>query len=257
MDMEDILKRENIKIEDVIQFILQADAIDCDASRGSDISIPIYDISPEEFLDFAGSAMKAGTKEGIVNAVSNLKRALDCEMDMFFESINMKRILDKNNLGFEKKTRFLADIGMFPIQSINKLNWMRNKMEHEYKTPEIADLNAYYEIVWSAVKIIDLYLELLYINGAIWFVLHHGDREYYLTMEHDVEECGFIFEIADLTEDKERKKRLVNIKLGSKSEIRNYTIAFNLYLFSIQYFDYGNGNLYRNKLRKLMASESL
>ena len=59
--------------------------------------------------------MKAGTKEGIVNAVSNLKRALDCEMDMFFESINMKRVLDKNNLGFEKKTRFLADIGMFPI----------------------------------------------------------------------------------------------------------------------------------------------
>ena len=112
---------------------------------------------------------------------------------------------------------------------------MRNKMEHEYKTPEIADLNAYYEIVWSAVKIIDLYLELLYINGAIWFVLHYGDREYYLTMEHDVEECGFIFEIADLTKDKE----------------------FNLYLFSIQYFDYGNGNLYRNKLRKLMASESL
>ena len=76
-------------------------------------------------------------------------------------------------------------------------------------------------------------------------------------MEHDVEECGFIFEIADLTKDKERKKRLVNIKLGSKSEICNYTIAFNLYLFSIQYFDYGNGNLYRNKLRKLMASESL
>ena len=64
-------------------------------------------------------------KEGIVNAVSNLKRALDCQMDMFFESINLKSIFDKKNLKFEKKTQFPADIGLMQNRTINKLNSMK------------------------------------------------------------------------------------------------------------------------------------
>lgn len=80
------------EVKDIVQFILRTDEIKSDASFGSDISIPIYDISSEEFLGFAENAIADETKEGFVNAVSNLKRALDCEMDMFFESINLKRI---------------------------------------------------------------------------------------------------------------------------------------------------------------------
>ena len=68
---------EDIKeIKDLFQFILQADDIGHDSSFGSDIIIPVYDISPEEFLAFAENAISSGTKEGLVNATSNLKRAL-------------------------------------------------------------------------------------------------------------------------------------------------------------------------------------
>lgn len=181
------------EIKDLFQFILQADDIGHDSSFGSDIIIPVYDISPEEFLAFAENAISSGTKEGLVNATSNLKRALDCEMDMFFECINLKRIIDKNNLKFARKTQFLADIGLFPIESINKLNLMRNKLEHEYKIPEISDLLVYYELVWSIVKILDLHLELLYINGEINLELYIKNNEYYFTMQHDVKECKFKF----------------------------------------------------------------
>ena len=93
-------------VKNIVQFILRTNEIERDVSNGSDINIPVYDISSEEFLDFAENAIASETKEGIVNAVSNLKRALDCEMDMFFESINIKRIFDKKNLKFEKKTQF-------------------------------------------------------------------------------------------------------------------------------------------------------
>ena len=136
--MEDITE-----VKDIVQIILRTDEIERDGSNGSNISIPIYDISSEEFLEFAENAIASETKEGMVNTISNLKRALDCEMDMFFESINVKRIFDKKNLKFEKKSQFLADIGLFPIQTINKLNFMRNKLEHEYKTPQIYDLYTY------------------------------------------------------------------------------------------------------------------
>lgn len=244
---------ENIlKIDDILQFILWAEDIKCDASVGSDIDIPIYDTSAEEYLSFAENAIALETKEGLINAISNLKRALDCEMDMFFESINIKRIFDKKNLKFEKKTRFLADIGLFPIRSINKLNRMRNKMEHEYKTPEISDLYTYFELVWSVVKIIDLYLELLYINGEIQFVLYKHNNTYLFTMKYDTKECEFKFEIIDKNEGKEKIQRQLNIKWKDKSDTCDFIKAFNIYLLSIQYFDYGNLILYKKKMEKLI-----
>lgn len=238
-------------IDDILQFILQADDIECDASCGSDMNIPIYEISAEEFLGFAESAIAAGTKEGLINAVSNLKRALDCEMDLFFESINLKKIFSKNNLKFEKKTQFLADIGLFPIQSINKLNLMRNKMEHEYRQPEISDLYAYYELVWSVIKIINLQLELLYINGTINFVIQKGNNEYYFTMEYHVESCRFQFEIKDWTDKKKKEQKQIEIPLKSKDDIDDFIKAFHVFLLSIQYFDYGNVSLYKKNIKKL------
>lgn len=243
------------EVKDIVQFILRTDEIERDASRGSDISIPIYDISSEEFLDFAENAIASETKEGIVNAVSNLKRALDCEMDMFFESINIKRIFDKKNLKFEKKTQFLANIGLFPIQTINKLNFMRNKLEHEYKIPAIYDLHTYYELVWSIVKILDLYLELLYTNGEINLELHIENNKYYFTMKHDIKECAFEFEIIDWTQGKEREQKRLNVSLKNQGDADDFIKAFNIYLLSIQYFDYGNLNLYKKKVKKLIETQ--
>ncbi len=247
---------EEIKrLEDIFKLILSVDSIEPDFSSGSDITIPIYEISAEEFLDFAENAIMAETKEGIVNAISNLKRAIDCEMDLFFESINLKSIFDKNNLKFEKKSKFLSDIGMFPIQSINKLNLIRNKMEHEYRAPLIADLYTYYELVWDVVKIIDLHLELLYTNGEINMVLKKGSDEYYFMIRHDIENCGFRIKIKNWTKGADKIEKQLEICLTNKESAYDFINAFNFYLLSIQYFDYGNISLYKNKVKKLMKSQ--
>ncbi|NBH86445.1 hypothetical protein D7X88_18540 [bacterium C-53] len=176
-------------------------------------------------------------------------------MDMFFESINIKRIFEKKNLKFEKKPQFLANIGLFPIQTINKLNFMRNKLEHEYKTPEIYDLHTYYELVWSVVKILDLYLELLYTNGEINLELYIESNMYYLTMKHNIKECAFEFTIIDWTKGKQRKQKSLNVSLRNQGDVDDFIKAFNIYLLSIQYFDYGNLNLYKKKVKKLIETE--
>lgn len=242
------------EVKDIVQLILRTDEIERDSSSGSDISIPIYDISSEEFLDFAENAIASETKEGIINAVSNLKRALDCEMDMFFESINIKRIFDKKNLKFEKKTQFLANIGLFPIQTINKLNFMRNKREHEYKVPEIYDLHTYYELVWSIVKILDLYLELLY-TEEINLELYIENNKYYFKMKYDIKKCAFEFEIIDWSKGKKREQKRLNVSLKNQGDADDFIKAFNIYLLSIQYFDYGNLNLYKKKVKKLIEEQ--
>ena len=245
---------EDIKgIKDILRFIADSERIEGDSSGGSDIIIPVYEISAEGFLGFAERAIDTGTTEGLVNAVANLKRALDCGMDAFFESINLRGVFAKNNLKFEKKTQFMADIGLFPIRSINKLNLIRNKMEHEYRKPEISDLHTYYELVWSFIRILNLNLELLYVNGEINFTLQSGSEKYYLTMKHNVRECGFQFEIRDWTDHNEKKEKKISIHLRTKEDTCDFIKAFNLYLQSIQYFDFGNFSLYKGNVKKLIG----
>lgn len=243
------------KIDDLIQFVLQADEIDYDSSYSADMTIPIYDISPEEFLDFAENAIASKSKAGMINAISNLKRALDCEMDVFFESINLKNIVDKKNLKFKKKTQFLADIGFFPTQTINKLNSIRNKMEHEYKIPEISDLQAYYELAWSVVKIVDLYIELLYRHGEIYFMLYNGENKYYFTIKYDIRESIFKFNISDWTKGNEKNQKQLLVGLRELDEVDDFIKAFSFYLSSIQYLDYGNERLYKEKIKKLKGKK--
>ncbi|GFI43382.1 hypothetical protein IMSAGC018_01052 [Lachnospiraceae bacterium] len=134
---------------------------------------------------------------------------------------------------------------------------MRNKLEHEYKTPEIYDLYTYYELVWSVVKILDLYLELLFTNGEINLELHIEKNVYYLTMKHDIKGCAFIFEIIDWTKGKGREQKRLDVTLKNQEDTDGFVKAFNVFLLSIQYFDYGNLNLYKKKMKKLIETEML
>lgn len=252
MKNEEYKMEKLVSLEDVLEFILLADDIELDSSSGSDINIPIYDITAEEFLEFAENAIAVETKEGLINAVSNLKRALDCEIDLFFESINIKHVFSKNNLKFEKKTQFLSDIGLLPVHTINKLNTMRNKMEHDYEVPVIDDLRTYYELVWNVVKILDLYLELIYINGEISMSLMKGDNEYYFSIEHDAKNRGFKIEIRDWTKGAENKCKQIEFNLKSKDDEVCYIKFFSFYLLSIKFFDFYNIVSYKNGVRKLM-----
>lgn len=134
---------------------------------------------------------------------------------------------------------------------------MRNKLEHEYKTPEIYDLYTYYELVWSVVKILDLYLELLFTNGEINLELHIEKNVYYLTMKHDIKGCAFIFEIIDWTKGKGREQKRLDVTLKNQEDTDGFVKAFDVFLLSIQYFDYGNLNLYKKKMKKLIETEML
>lgn len=127
-------------------------------------------------------------------------------------------------------------------------------MEHEYKTPEISDLHAYYELVWSVIKIVDLYLALLCVNSEIYLILYGGDDKYYFTLKHDIKKCIFKFDIVNETKTKDRKQVQLIVGLKNQNEVHDFIKAFNLHLASIQYYDCGNKKLYREKIQKLIET---
>ena len=239
-------------IEDIIKLILITDNIETDTITESNITIPIYDISAEEFLNYAKNSITKETKEDIINAISNLKRALDCKMDQFFESLNIRKIFKKNNLKFEQKTKFLSDIELISTYSINKLNQIRNKMEHEYKIQKINDLYTYYELVSNIIKTIDLYLELLYINGKINMTLNIKNNQYYFIVEYNIEECGFEIELIEWDKRPYGHRKTITIYLDNKESTNNFIKTFKLYFLTIQYFYYQNITLYKEQINKLL-----
>jgi len=241
---------ENIK--DLISWLLTSEDIDPADSGSIHFELPKYEISPNRFLEFAEIDLKDDSVKGKVNTVSNLKRALDCQLDMFFETLNLKKIFDKYNLKFEKKTIFLADVGMFPNQSINKLNKIRNKMEHHYETPAMEDLNVYYELVQNMLEIVDLNLQLMSM-GEIGVVVKKQGKEFYFSSNYNLERSEIVFEVEVYASG---DKKSIKVALEKIEDYNDYIKAFCLFRYMIRFSNVFDVEYFIQQLQTLNSDKS-
>jgi hypothetical protein len=124
--------------------------------------IPKFDYYALDYLDFAelnlsrfGMAPAKRDRENeLISCLSNLKRAVDCQVECFFESWNLRKTMKKRNLGLDSKLRFLAQIGFFSSRTINRFAGIRNRIEHDFRRPAIQDLEALFDLVTAFVAIL-------------------------------------------------------------------------------------------------------
>lgn len=57
---------------------------------------------------------------------------------------------------FEKKLEFLKAAGVFSSRSLARLNTIRNRMEHDYEVPKVADIESYFDLVAAFVSVLEL-----------------------------------------------------------------------------------------------------
>ena len=154
-----------------------------------------------------------------------MKRALDCQLDIFYGALNLNKIFRDNNLKFEQKTKFLADVGMVQNKSIDKLNSMRNKMEHKYILPLEEDLEIYYDLAWNVIEIISLNLQIMSMNEIEMTACMEG-KKFYLSFRYDFEKRAVVFEksIAEM-----RENDVLEVFLKSKEDYEEFVRAFKVY----------------------------
>jgi hypothetical protein len=124
--------------------------------------IPEFDYYPMDYLEFAElnlnryfQAVSERDKENeLIACLSNLKRALDCQIECFLESWNLREECRKNNLGLDKKLSFLAEAGLFSSRTIRRFTEVRNRFEHDFQKPQIQDLESLYDLVQAFVAIL-------------------------------------------------------------------------------------------------------
>jgi hypothetical protein len=121
--------------------------------------LPSFDLYALDYLSYAEDELNQylanNFNKHIINCVSHLKRAIECQLDTFFHAFSLYDLFKKRNLGIDKKLEFMKAIGAFSSRTLGRLNIIRNKLEHQYEVPKILDIEIYFDLASSAVSTIE------------------------------------------------------------------------------------------------------
>lgn len=113
-----------------------------------------FEIEPYEFLLFAEKDYSNEGLQGLVNSVTNAKRAIDCQVDKIITCFgydpsislpsNAQQYIDnyQNKVGSidaTQKLKLLQSLDIVPSSLVTSMREVRNKLEHHYKAPEKND----------------------------------------------------------------------------------------------------------------------
>lgn len=144
---------------------------------GESISLPHFKLYPRDYIGFAELEMQTQDNRSLINCISHLKRAVDCQLDSFFYVLGLARLFAKRNLKFDKKLEFLEASGVFSARTLSRLNTIRNKMEHAYEIPKVRDLEAYFDLVVAFVSVMERTILILRENEREYSIVR-SDEDY-------------------------------------------------------------------------------
>jgi hypothetical protein len=123
-----------------------------------------FEITPRDFLNFANLDFKESDIRGKINALTNAKRAIDCQIDsslalfdISFDNIPIesKKIIelvdfDDNDISY--KLKLIRALGFSPNALVSKTRYLRNKLEHYYELPEKSEIK-------SSIQLAELFID--------------------------------------------------------------------------------------------------
>ena len=147
----------------------------------------VFEIGPEEFLEYAIRDFEVGDNRGFINALTNVKRAIECQSDIIHYSLG----IPYEKLNFPTKIDNIQKMGISPSVILKHINNIRVDLEHFYKIP---DLNR----VEDAIQIADLFLSVTTLTlNNFWDSFNilniDGEKRYILQERDESSGLGFRF----------------------------------------------------------------
>jgi len=128
---------------------------------------------PFEYLEFARKDLETGEDtRNTINAVGNAKRALHLQVETICNGYGYKA----KNKDFPPKLTFLRDIGIVAPKVLEKLNKIRNRIEHDYYCPTVDEANDFIDVVELFLYATLSFIAVFPDEGI--FVLGDGTNEY-------------------------------------------------------------------------------
>lgn len=103
--------------------------------------LEVYEICAEDFLNFAIEDSKGQDLRSWVNALGNVKRAIECRVDSLLYNYCLHKKSEKERWDFPKKIEIIQQLGIVAPRILKKINKKRNELEHRYVKPTKADVD--------------------------------------------------------------------------------------------------------------------
>ncbi len=162
-----------------------------------------YANTPQDYLTFAKADIFEAGLRGLINGLSNAKRAIDCQADSFICALGLqpdnlnKQLaavglteLRQTQQGLPLKFRLLSELGIAAPTIVSRMRKLRNALEHEYKRPRRRD-------VCDAIDVAELFIQAC--EGRLrsaWYDLWIGsETDVRLAMRYHPEPSG-CFEVS-------------------------------------------------------------
>jgi hypothetical protein len=105
-----------------------------DGGSQDEIEVP-FEITSDKYLKYAEDDLKSQLSHRYINCLSNVKRAIHCQIDSLFYIFGLYEHAQQKKWDFPKKVALLNQIGVITPRILKKINKNRNLLEHEYLDP--------------------------------------------------------------------------------------------------------------------------
>ena len=92
-------------------------------------------VKPTEYLGFARRDLVEGDTRAMINALSNIKRAIDSQLDILLEMYGLLRLAMKERWPFPKKIEVIRRTGIVSPNILKLINSKRVELEHYHRRP--------------------------------------------------------------------------------------------------------------------------
>lgn len=106
-----------------------------------DENMKFFEIEAEDFLEFAKKDSEGQDLRSCVNALGNVKRAIECRIDFILFVYCLHEKSEKEHWDFPKKIEIIEQLGIVAPSILKKINKKRNELEHRYVKPTKEDVD--------------------------------------------------------------------------------------------------------------------
>jgi hypothetical protein len=148
---------EDLTLSSITEFLGDLRDIHLDSFFNDDVETP-FQTKPHEFLRFAEYDLRSSYEHHLVNALSNIKRAIDCQLDSLLVGFGLFDESKRKKLSFPKKVVWLDSFGIISPQILKRINKQRNLLEHEYMRPRKNDVEDAFDVAKLFIAYTDKFL---------------------------------------------------------------------------------------------------
>jgi hypothetical protein len=187
-----------------------------------------FEIKPNNFLDFAKMDLASEYSHKDINALSNAKRALDCQLDSLLVAFGLYKIAQKESWNFPKKIQIINELGIVAPSVFDRINRKRNLMEHEFVRPNSEQVDDFLDIVSLFFAATDRYIN--YLNNYCDFQVYRdlGNSKYEFVVDGFIQLEGNKLKIKMTKFEDNEAQETENIEIESNNS--DYIIILGKYL---------------------------